>query len=113
MSGGVGVGEMMWRSVDYLARLWTGKSTAQDTALSGLPLWLITKANQPSGNPSTGYYPYVVNYPAEYEKLWGLKGRGQTVPRCCPTRLGPPSLPPSTVPPPSVPCRLTPASVTP
>jgi ribose transport system substrate-binding protein len=73
MSAGFDVGEMMWRSADYLARLWTGKSTAQDTALSGLPLWLITKANQPSGNPSTGYYPYVVNYPAEYEKLWGVK----------------------------------------
>lgn len=73
MSAGFDVSEMMWRSVDFLARLWTGKSTAQDTDINGLPLWVITKSNQPADNPATGYYPYVVNYPALYAKLWGVK----------------------------------------
>jgi ribose transport system substrate-binding protein len=73
MTAGFDVGEMMWRSVDYLARLWTGMSTAQDTAVAGLPLWIQTKANQPAGNPTTGYYPYVANYPELYKQLWGVK----------------------------------------
>jgi ribose transport system substrate-binding protein len=73
MSAGFDVSEMMWRSVDFLLRLWTGKSTAQDTAMNGLPLWVVTKANQPAGEASTGYYPFVVSYPAIYKKLWGVK----------------------------------------
>jgi ribose transport system substrate-binding protein len=73
MSAGFDVSEMMWRSVDYLARLWTGKSTAQDTAVNGLPLWVVTKANQPAANSTTGYYPFVANYVAQYKKLWGVK----------------------------------------
>jgi ribose transport system substrate-binding protein len=73
MSAGFDVSEMMWRSVDYLARLWTGRSTARDTAVSGLPLWVVTKANQPAANPTTGYYPFVADYAAQYKKLWGVK----------------------------------------
>lgn len=73
MTAGFDVGEMMWRSVDYLARVWTGKSTAQDTAVNGLPLWVQTNANQPAGDPTTGYYPYVANYPELYKQLWGVK----------------------------------------
>lgn len=73
MTAGFDVAEMMWRSVDYLARLWTGTSTAQNTAVDGLPLWVQTKANQPDGAPTTGYYPYVGNYPELYKQLWGVK----------------------------------------
>jgi ribose transport system substrate-binding protein len=73
MTAGFDVAEMMWRSVDYLARLWTGTSTAQNTAVDGLPLWIQTKANQPAGAPTTGYYPYVANYPELYKQLWGVK----------------------------------------
>lgn len=73
MTAGFDVAEMMWRSVDYLARLWTGKSTAQDTNVNDLPLWVQTKDNQPAGEATTGYYPYVANYPELYKQLWGVK----------------------------------------
>jgi ribose transport system substrate-binding protein len=72
MSAGFDVGEMMWRAVDFLARTWTGKSTAEDTAISALPIWVVTKANQPAGNATTGYYPFVPDYTSLYKSLWGL-----------------------------------------
>jgi len=72
MFSGFDLGEMMWRSVDYLARLWTGKPTAVDTNINGLPLWVVTKAGQPTGDPTTGYFPFVANYQSQYESLWGV-----------------------------------------
>lgn len=73
MTAGFDVAEMMWRSVDYLARLWTGTSEAQNTAVNSLPLWVQTKANEPAGDKTTGYYPYVTDYPQLYKQLWGVK----------------------------------------
>lgn len=73
MSAGFDVSEMMWRGVDYLARLWTGESTTQDTNVNGLPLWVLTKANQPTADHTTGYFPYVANYETLYKALWGVK----------------------------------------
>jgi len=67
MATGFDVTEMMWRSVDYLARTWTGSSTTQNTDPAALPSWFVTKDNLPS---TTDNFPYVADYKAEYEKLW-------------------------------------------
>ncbi|MEN3357923.1 MAG: ribose transport system substrate-binding protein, partial [Mycobacteriales bacterium] len=69
MSAGFDIHEMMWRAVDYLARTWTGVPTTQNTAVDGLPLWVVTKENLPSGS---GYLSYVEGYQAQYKKLWGV-----------------------------------------
>lgn len=71
MATGFDVTEMMWRSVDYLARTWTGSSTTQNTDESTLPSWFVTKDNLPS---ATDNFPYVADYQAEYEKLWKAAG---------------------------------------
>lgn len=68
MATGFDIDEMTWRSMDYLARIWTGSPTAQDTDPGTLPAWFVTKDNLPS---TTENFPYVVSYRAQYEKLWG------------------------------------------
>jgi len=69
MSAGFDVHEMMWRSVDYLARTWTNTSTDQNTDPDGLPLFVFTKDNIPS---TTEYFPYVEDFDAQYKALWGV-----------------------------------------
>lgn len=61
--------EEMWRSVDYLIRYWNGQSTAPDDAHT-LPAWILTGKNVPS---TTETFPLVVDYEAQYRKLWNLK----------------------------------------
>jgi ribose transport system substrate-binding protein len=67
MATGFDTTEMMWRSIDYLARTWTGTPTTQNTDPSKLPSWFVTADNLPS---TTENFPYVADYQAEYEKLW-------------------------------------------
>jgi ribose transport system substrate-binding protein len=70
MSAGFDIHEMMWRAVDYLARTWTGASTTQNTAVDGLPVWVVTKDNLPPAG--SGYLAYVPEYQAQYKRLWGV-----------------------------------------
>jgi hypothetical protein len=70
MATGFDVTEIMWRSVDYLARLWSGSAVSANTS-APLPMWYVTKENLPS---TTENFPYVADYQAEYEKLWGATG---------------------------------------
>lgn len=67
MATGFDVTEMMWRSVDFLARTWTKSSTAQNINPTALPSWFVTKDNLPS---ATENFPYVAAYKTQYEKLW-------------------------------------------
>ncbi|MBN9621078.1 MAG: sugar ABC transporter substrate-binding protein [Actinobacteria bacterium] len=67
MATGFDTDEMMWRSADYLARIWTNSSTAQNVDPKTLPSWFVTKDNLPS---TTENFPYVADYRAQYEKLW-------------------------------------------
>jgi ribose transport system substrate-binding protein len=71
MATGFDVTEMMWRSVDYLIRIWTDSPTSQNTDPAQLPSWFVTKANLPS---ATELFPYIADYKAQYEKLWKAAG---------------------------------------
>jgi ribose transport system substrate-binding protein len=68
MATGFDVTEMMWRSVDYLARLFTNSSVTPNTSAT-LPMWYVNKSNLPS---TTENFPYVADYQAQYKKLWGV-----------------------------------------
>jgi ribose transport system substrate-binding protein len=70
MSAGFDIHEMMWRAVDYLARTWAGASTTQNTAVDGLPVWVVTKDNLPAAG--SGYLAYVEQFQTQYKKLWGV-----------------------------------------
>lgn len=61
--------EMMWRSVDFFIRTFNHESTSVDS--SPLPVWFIDNPAQiPSS--STGLFPLVANYQAQFKKLWKL-----------------------------------------
>lgn len=68
MATGFDVTEMMWRSIDYLARMWTNTPVTQNTS-AALPMWYVVKDNLPS---TTENFPYVADYQAQYAKLWGV-----------------------------------------
>lgn len=67
MATGFDTDEMMWRSADYLARVWTNSPTTQNVDPNTLPSWFVTKDNLPS---TTDNFPYVADYRAQYQKLW-------------------------------------------
>jgi ribose transport system substrate-binding protein len=67
MATGFDTDELMWRSIDYLARLWTNSSLTQNTDPKTLPTWFVTKDNLPS---ATENFPYVADYQEQYAKLW-------------------------------------------
>lgn len=69
MATGFDTTEIMWRSLDYLARVWTNSPTDQNTDPKTLPAWFVTKDNLPS---TTENFPYVEDYQEQYEKLWNV-----------------------------------------
>jgi len=70
MATGFDTTEIMWRSLDYLARVWTNSSTTQNTDPATLPAWFVTKDNLPS---TTENFPYIADYQAQYLKLWNVQ----------------------------------------
>jgi ribose transport system substrate-binding protein len=61
--------EAYWREIDLLARYFTGQPYEEDLDDSTLPYWAVTAESLPS---STEEFPAVVDYEAQYKKLWGL-----------------------------------------
>jgi ribose transport system substrate-binding protein len=61
--------EAYWREIDLLARYFTGQPYDEDMDDSTLPYWEVTADSLPS---STEEFPAVVDYEAQYKKLWGL-----------------------------------------
>jgi ribose transport system substrate-binding protein len=61
--------EAYWREIDLLARYFTGQPYDEDMDDSTLPYWAVTADSLPS---STEEFPAVVDYEAQYKKLWGL-----------------------------------------
>jgi ABC-type sugar transport system substrate-binding protein len=64
--------EMMWRSIDFFIRTFTGQSTAVDNA--PVPAWLIDGASAlpPASQQTDGLFPLVANYQAQFESLWHI-----------------------------------------
>lgn len=67
-AGGIPWPENMARAVDFLARLFLGKSYAVDQN-SPYPEMILTRANLPA---KTLPLPLVANYQAQFNALWGL-----------------------------------------
>ncbi len=61
--------EAYWREIDLLARYFTGQPYDEDMDDSTLPYWAVTADSLPS---TTEEFPAVVDYEAQYKKLWGL-----------------------------------------
>jgi ribose transport system substrate-binding protein len=61
--------EAYWREIDLLARYFTGQPYDEDLDDSTLPYWAVTADSLPS---STEEFPAVVDYEAQFKKLWGL-----------------------------------------
>lgn len=60
--------EAAFRHVDFLLRYFNGEDTSPSTAHT-LPVWVVTKDTLPT---STENFPLVVDYAAQYKKLWGV-----------------------------------------
>ncbi len=63
--------EVYWREIDLLARYFTGVSYSADLNDATLPFWTITSSDLPS-DASSVTFANVVDYKAQFEKLWGL-----------------------------------------
>lgn len=63
--------EMSYRAIDILIRYFSGDPTWKQSADTGLPEWITTTTNLPSG-ATKNYLPTVANVQAEYRKLWGI-----------------------------------------
>jgi ribose transport system substrate-binding protein len=61
--------EIMWRSVDVLARHFAGQSVEPDIEADTAVQWLLTNENIPS---TTEPFPLVEDYQDQYRQLWGL-----------------------------------------
>jgi ribose transport system substrate-binding protein len=68
---GVTFPEPYWRELDLLARYFAGVSYKADLNDATLPYWTVTSSNMPS-NAGQVNFANVVNYVAQYKKLWGL-----------------------------------------
>jgi ribose transport system substrate-binding protein len=61
--------DIIYRIMDYLARTYTGNSTAVDTAHT-LPIWILDKNNMLPASQTAGPFSLVTDTAAQFEHLW-------------------------------------------
>jgi ribose transport system substrate-binding protein len=62
-------GEVVYRSLDFLARTFLGAPTAPSTD-APFPFFVLTKAAVQDAQPANGRFDAVIDYANQYKKLW-------------------------------------------